>query len=58
MSSKMPTLLIREDGKQEWVCEHGVGHTSLEWIRKQPKERQGGLGVHGCDGCCRLWDEA
>lgn len=28
---------IREDGRVEFICEHGIGH---------------GLHVHGCDGCC------
>lgn len=38
---------LRGDGRIEWVCEHGVGHTI--WA---PKE-QGDAGyVHGCDGCC------
>ena len=35
----------RLDGRIEWVCLHGVGHTV--WFPK------GGDGVHGCDGCCR-----
>jgi hypothetical protein len=32
---------VREDGRIEYVCEHGVGH---------------GNHVHGCDGCCRRKD--
>jgi len=28
---------MRQDGRVEYTCEHGVGH---------------GLHVHGCDGCC------
>lgn len=39
------TRNIREDGRIEAVCEHGVGHTI------QAKK---GDYVHGCDGCCRL----
>ena len=35
----------RVDGRIEWVCEHGVGHT-VWW----PKHLDG---VHGCDGCCK-----
>lgn len=35
----------RADGRFEWVCEHGVGHTI--WFPKNSD------GVHGCDGCCR-----
>lgn len=37
-------LLWRMDGRLEWVCEHGVGHTVYE---------PSGKGfIHGCDGCC------
>jgi hypothetical protein len=31
----------REDGRNEWKCEHGVGH---------------GNHIHGCDGCCSRGD--
>lgn len=34
----------RLDGRIEWVCDHGVGHTV--WYPK------GSDAVHGCDGCC------
>jgi len=33
----------RENGRIEWVCEHGVGHTI--W---SPNDDH----IHGCDGCC------
>lgn len=33
--------IIREDGRIEYNCEHGVGH---------------GEHVHGCDGCCARED--
>lgn len=35
----------REDGRLEWICEHGVGHTV--WSARRDF-------VHGCDGCCDL----
>jgi hypothetical protein len=35
---------IRADGRIEWICEHGVGHTI--WYP------EGSNDVHGCDGCC------
>ena len=35
---------VRLNGKIEWVCEHGIGHTV--WYPK------GSDGVHACDGCC------
>jgi hypothetical protein len=38
-------LLTRMDGRIEWLCEHGVGHTV--WFPR------GSDSVHGCDGCCR-----
>lgn len=37
-------FLIRADGRIEWTCTHGVGHTV--WYPK------GSSGTHGCDGCC------
>ena len=41
----------RADGRIEWHCEHGIGHTV--WYPK------GSNGIHGCDGCCRkLREEA
>ena len=39
----------RLDGRIEWVCEHGIGHTI--W---HPKNSSG---VHGCDGCCKKINE-
>lgn len=36
----------RGDGRIEWVCRHGVGHTIYS-IVKEPS-----WFVHGCDGCC------
>lgn len=34
----------RSDGRLEWVCEHGVGHTVYA--------PAGSDFIHGCDGCC------
>lgn len=39
------SILRREDGRMEWVCEHGIGHTI--WYP------EGSDGLHGCDGCER-----
>lgn len=42
-------LITRADGRVEWVCEHGVGHTinvPLPFVTEQA------WWVHGCDGCC------
>lgn len=38
-------LLWRADGRLEWICEHGVGHTVYEL-------KDWGY-IHGCDGCCQ-----
>jgi hypothetical protein len=39
---------VRADGRVEYVCGHGVGHTV-----EVPKGHEGaGYWVHGCDGCC------
>lgn len=35
---------VRGDGRVEWICEHGVGHTIYN-----PNYWED---VHGCDGCC------
>ena len=40
----MSSILKRADGRIEWVCDHGVGHTVYAPF--------GGDFVHGCDGCC------
>jgi hypothetical protein len=37
-------LNIREDGRVEYICNHGVGHTLYS-----PSEDY----THGCDGCCK-----
>ena len=38
----------RDDGRIEWYCEHGIGHTV--W---SPDNNY----IHGCDGCCRKLKE-
>lgn len=40
---------IREDGRLERTCTHGVGHT-VGHIRGHLKDKW--ESVHGCDGCC------
>lgn len=42
-------LVHRGDGRVEWVCPHGCGHTI-----EVPEHRvdQAAYWVHGCDGCC------
>ncbi len=36
---------MRMDGRIEWICKHGIGHTVYF-----PK---GSDNIHGCDGCCK-----
>lgn len=37
-------FLRRMDGRIEWICEHGIGHTV--WFP------EGSDATHGCDSCC------
>lgn len=46
---------IREDGRLERVCEHGVGHTVSHIKRDKLNEEY--IWVHGCDGCCREYQK-
>lgn len=43
---KYNNLINRIDGRIEWICSHGEGHTI--WYPK------GSNSLHGCDGCCRF----
>jgi hypothetical protein len=45
--------LVREDGRLERVCPHGIGHTVGHLDRKQLKDRY--VWIHGCDGCCSVY---
>jgi hypothetical protein len=43
----------RPTGLVEHICKHGCGHPaygSVHWLKIHKKK---GLGIHGCDGCCR-----
>ena len=42
-------LMYRNDGRIEWICKHGIGHTLYN---------PDNFGVHGCDGCCNKIKEA
>jgi len=41
---KKEDLIFRSDGRIEWGCEHGIGHT----VYSPNKDY-----IHGCDGCCK-----
>lgn len=46
---KFHNLNRRLDGRVEWICLHGIGHTI-----QIPIEFAGNkwMYIHGCDGCC------
>ena len=45
----MTKINYRSDGRIEWVCPHGIGHTFF--VPKQFR-KQKAWWSHGCDGCC------
>ena len=45
-------IIVREDGRIEQACDHGVGHPIGHW--KPDGWVASWMGVHGCDGCCSL----
>lgn len=49
--------MLRSDGRVEWLCEHGIGHTisiPYQWIKliRDDKLTSTIAFSHGCDGCC------
>lgn len=45
-------VIVREDGRIEQACDHGVGHPIGHY--KRDGWVSSWMGVHGCDGCCSL----
>lgn len=45
------SFAYRSDGRIEWVCNHGVGHTIF--VPKDHEDEESWW-VHTCDGCCKL----
>lgn len=43
--------IIREDGRVERLCSHGVGHP-IGHTRRWEKWME----MHGCDGCCCFFE--
>lgn len=39
----LDSINYRIDGRIEWICDHGVGHTIYS---------KNNYFIHGCDGCC------
>jgi len=59
LRSKMARLkvdIIREDGRLERLCEHGVGHTVGHVNHAMIYDRD--IWVHGCcsKSCCSEWE--
>ena len=47
--------LVREDGRLERLCKHGIGHTVGHILPKMLKEDW--IWIHGCDGCCSIYNK-
>ena len=58
MPSWAKKQIVRWDrrGMVENICEHGVGHPSIEWMNspknKTPEGEYIDSGIHNCCGCC------
>ena len=46
--------LVREDGRLERMCKHGIGHTVGHQDPEQLSDWS--MWVHGCDGCCHRYE--
>jgi hypothetical protein len=46
--------LVREDGRLERLCKHGVGHTVGHVNHAEIYDKYAFM--HGCDGCCSGWE--
>ena len=44
--------IVRVHGLVEDICEHGVGHPNIEWLKFHDPDGSKRFGIHGCDGCC------
>jgi hypothetical protein len=44
--------LVREDGRLERICKHGIGHT-VGHLDPKMRLAEDWIWIHGCDGCCR-----
>lgn len=53
LNVNIESLQYRMDGRIEWVCEHGCGHTVFAPKVKQDDGTYYENYLHGCDGCCK-----
>ena len=44
--------IVRSSGLVEDICEHGIGHPNIDWLKIHDSDGEKGFGTHGCDGCC------
>lgn len=47
------TIILRESTLVERRCPHGIGHPDPDSLAYFERIGVEGMGVHGCDGCCR-----
>jgi len=44
--------IVRASGLVEDICEHGIGHPNISWLKLHDPDGEKGYSIHGCDGCC------
>lgn len=49
-----PQWFREDNGLMERTCEHGIGHPDPDGLHYFLSLGMTYMGVHGCDGCCRL----
>ena len=47
-----PQHFRSDNGLMERICGHGIGHPDPDALPFYEERGIGGMGVHGCDGCC------
>lgn len=54
---KDAAMVLRDDpfkyAMPERICEHGIGHPDRDSVAWYSQQGVHGMGVHGCDNCCR-----
>jgi hypothetical protein len=48
-----PQHFRMDNGLMERVCPHGIGHPDPDALPFYNERGIQGMGIHGCDGCCR-----
>lgn len=47
-----PQHFRTDNGLMERICSHGIGHPDPDGLPFFEDQGIGGMGIHGCDGCC------